>query len=139
MKRWRFILGVIVAFTLQHNAKAVAQESKPNLIQEEMIAMNAAFINLIQALILNNPGTIEKPFVKVKEVREKVEEAVKKGEKLTLPKNQSKFKEFVRIDDEYHAELEKLLVAAKNKNMKIVKAQTHKLFNLCIYCHARFR
>ena len=139
MKRWCFILGVIVAFTLQHNAKAVAQESKPNLIQEEMLAMNAAFINLIQALILNKPDTIEKPFVKVNEAREKVEEAVKKGEKLTLPKNQSKFKEFVRIDDEYHAELEKLLVAAKNKNMKIVKAQTHKLLNLCIYCHARFR
>jgi len=139
MKRWCFILGVIVAFTLQHNAKAVAQESKPNLIHEEMLAMNAAFINLIQALILNKPDTIEKPFVKVNEAREKVEEAVKKGEKLTLPKNQSKFKEFVRIDDEYHAELEKLLVAAKNKNMKIVKAQTHKLLNLCIYCHARFR
>ncbi|MBI5048927.1 MAG: cytochrome c [Deltaproteobacteria bacterium] len=139
MKRWCFILGIVAAFTLQHTAKAVAQEPQLNLIKEEMIAMNDAFTNLIQALIFNKPDVIEGPFLKVKEARKKIEEAIKKGEKIILPKNHSKFKEFMKLDEEYHAELEKLLAAAKDKNMKIIKLQTHKLLNFCVYCHARFR
>ncbi|MBI5328473.1 MAG: hypothetical protein HZB80_09350 [Deltaproteobacteria bacterium] len=139
MIRWCFILGIVAAFTLQHTVKAVAQEPQPNLIKEEMIAMNDAFTNLIQALILNKPDIIEGPFLKVEEARKKVEEAIKKREKIILPKNNSKFKEFMKIDDEYHVELEKMLAAAKGRNMKIVKLQTHKLLNFCVYCHARFR
>ena len=139
MKRWCFILGIVAAFTLQHTVKAVAQEPQPNLIKEEMVAMNDAFTNLIQALIFNKPDIIEEPFLKVEEARKKVEEAIKKGGKIILPKNHSKLKEFVNIDDEYHAELEKMLAASKGKNMRIVKLQTHKLLNLCVYCHARFR
>jgi hypothetical protein len=44
--------------------------------------------------------------VPLHKAREKVGQAIKTGEKIILPKNQEKFKEFLKLDDKFHREFE---------------------------------
>lgn len=115
------------------------QQETGNLILKEMAALDSAFKTAIDAVVLNEPEKIASAFGEVQKVREDVEGAVKKGVKITLPKNQKRFREFVRMDDKFHRDLEILLSAAKKKRMWAVQRQTHRLLDACVRCHTIFR
>lgn len=127
-----------------HSAKAAhkhpqaATDKTPNPVKDEMVALNEAFKNLLDAILLNEPEKIELPFHNVHKAKEKTMEAAKKGE-ITLPKNNDKFKEFEKLDEKFHHDLEAIIEAADKKDMKTVKANTHKLFDSCMECHTKFR
>ncbi len=110
-----------------------------NLVQNEMVALDGAFKATIDAIVLNEPGKIVPAFNEVNSIREQVEHAVKSGAKLTVPRNQKRIREFVRLDNKFHQELEVLLKAAKKNNMTTVRKQTHRLLDLCVRCHTVFR
>lgn len=115
------------------------KEESLNLIRKEMAALDSAFKATLDAIILNEPGKIAPAFDEVSKIREEVEHAVKGGVKITLPKNQKRFREFVRLDDKFHHNLEVLLKAAKKNGIGVVQKQTHKLLDACVRCHAIFR
>lgn len=126
-----------------HSAEAVPQtktpaDKTPNPVKDEMVALNEAFKNLLDAILLNEPEKIELPFHNVHNAKEKTMAAVKKGE-VKLPKNNDKFKEFEKLDEKFHHDLEAIIEAADKKDMKTVKARTHKLIDACVECHSRFR
>src|SRR3990172_2141043 len=116
----RLIVSVI-AFVVLSSLAAYAEEQQTSPeaespVKAEMRLLNAAFINLIDSLVLNNPQAIEEPFHEVHKAKANTEEALKKGE-LKLPKNGDKIKQFVRM----------------------VQNMTHKLLNGCVQCHRMFR
>ncbi len=132
------ILFILTIFSV--GAAFGAEKPGPqNLVQSEMVALDSAFKATIDAIVLNEPGKIVPAFNEVNSIREQVEYAVKSGAKLTVPRNQKRFREFVRLDDKFHHELEILLKAAKKRNMITVRKQTHRLLDLCVRCHTVFR
>jgi cytochrome c556 len=68
-----------------------------------------------------------------------VKHAVKEREKIILPKNQSLFKVFVRMDNRFHYEVKILVDASREKNMKAVRRQVNRILNMCVRCHSLFR
>lgn len=123
--------------TSKAQPKASADKA-PNPVKDEMVALNEAFKNLLDSILLNEPEKIELPFHNVHRAKEKTMAAVKKGE-VKLPKNNDKFKEFEKLDEKFHHDLEKIIEAADKKDMKTLTARTHKLFDSCMECHTKFR
>lgn len=110
-----------------------------HVLKEEMLALERAFEAIIDAVIFDNMGLIKPTIPPLRKAREKVEETISTGQKIKLPKNQGRFKEFVMLDDKFHEEFEALEKAAEGGKKKVVKDQTHKLFDACVVCHERFR
>ncbi|HWR59718.1 MAG TPA: hypothetical protein VN328_12600 [Thermodesulfovibrionales bacterium] len=114
-------------------------QAPQNLLRREMAALDRAFKATVDAIVLNEPEKIGPAFSEVNAIRGEVEHAVKGHAKLALPRNQKRYREFVRLDDKFHHELTTLLKAAKKKNMLTVRRQTHRLLDLCVRCHVVFR
>ena len=135
------ILFMVIFLLISFVSAGTAEENQAsgNLVQREMIALDSAFKATIDAIVLNEPGRIGPAFDEVNKIREQVEHAVEHRVRITLPSNQKRFKEFVRLDNKFHHELEVLLKAANKKKMRVVQKQTHKLLDACVRCHAIFR
>lgn len=136
-----FILSVMVSVVLQTTAgyteEAKAKENE-SPIKVEMRLLNAAFINLVTALVLNNPKAIEEPFHEVHKAKAGTEKAIKKGG-LKLPKNSDKMMQFVEMDERFHKEMEALIAASRKGDMKKIQDVTHRFLDGCVQCHTMFR
>lgn len=132
------MLFVLLFFSagVSFGAEKLANQS---LIQEEMVALDSAFKTTVEAIVLDEPERIPPAFDEVKALRKQVEHAVKSGAGLALPRNQKRFREFVRLDGKFHRELEALIKAAKKENVIAVRRQAHRMLDLCVRCHRVFR
>ncbi len=109
------------------------------ILKQEMLALEQVFETIIDAVIFDNMELIKPQIPPFHEARKRVEEAISAGEKIQLPKNKNKFKEFVKLDDKFHKDFETLEEAAEKGQKGVVKDLTHKLFDACVACHERFR
>jgi len=133
-------LVVLVAIVFYVGAASGTENPESqNLIQREMVALDRALKTTIDALVLNEPVRISPAFEEVNRIRKQVEQAIKTGTRIKLPRNQKRFKEFVRLDNKFHHELEVLLSAAKKNSMGVVQRQTHRLLDACVRCHTIFK
>ena len=134
------VVGVIGTFLIGISAMSQTKpEGRMSLLREEMLALEQAFESIIDALIFDNMGLIKPTIPSLNKAREKVQKAINVGEKIILPKNQDKFKEFVKLDDKFHKDFEALEKAAGKGHRGVVKDQAHKLLDGCVVCHERFR
>ena len=136
--RLRVIFAVLLAITLSVSV-SVAEAPDENLVRKEMAALDRAFKITIEAVVLNQPEKIAPAFAEVQKIMEQVEQAVKDKKKIALPRNQNKFKVFVKLDKRFHREVGALVIAAKKKRMRAVNRQAHNLLNMCVRCHDIFR
>lgn len=136
--RLRVILAVLLAITLSVSVSA-AEAQDENLVRKEMAALDKAFKITIDAVVLNQPEKIAPAFAEVQKIMEQVEQAVKDKKKIALPRNQNKFKVFVKLDNRFHREVGALVIAAKKNRMRTVNRQAHNLLNMCVRCHDIFR
>lgn len=133
------ILWAAVSVALISSVAVHAEEPKADSpVKAEMKLLDKAFKNLIDSLVLNTPEAIEEPFHEVHKAKASTEKALEKGE-IKLPKNNDKMKQFIEMDEQFHKKLERLLEAARKKDMKAVQEVTHKLLNGCVQCHNKFR
>ncbi|MGB7574481.1 MAG: cytochrome c [Thermodesulfobacteriota bacterium] len=143
LKRFIPIIIVVGVFGTSLVGISAMGQTEPkggmNLLKEEMVALERAFEGIIDAVIFGNMKLIKPAIPPLNKAREKVGQAIKAGEKIILPKNQEKFKEFLKLDDKFHREFEALEKAAEGGKKKMVKDQTHKLFDACVVCHESFR
>ena len=110
-----------------------------NPLRREMLALEEAFETIIDAVIFENMELIKPQIPPFHEARKMFEEAIRAGQKIELPKNQDWFEEFVKLDNKFRRKFEALEKAAEAGKKKVVKDQTHKLFDACVVCHERFR
>ena len=110
-----------------------------NVLRREMLALEEAFEIIIDAVIFENMELIKPQIPPFHEARKKFEEAISAGQKIELPKNKDKLKEFIKLDNKFQKKLEALEEAAEKVQKEVVKDQIHKLFDACVVCHERFR
>lgn len=114
----------------------------PKAIQNPLLAemglLNEAFKGLIEGIILNRWDKIEEPFHAVHMAKQKTHEALH-HKQVFLPKNTNKVAEFVKMDEAFHHDLEKMLGAVKKKDQKEALRLTHKLMDQCVACHNMYR
>ncbi len=138
--RLRIFCIILAVFMCSGSVSANEEKQEPeNLLLKEMAAIDRAFKATIDGLVLNQPDKIAPAYDEVQKIREQMEQAVKEGRKITLPKNQSMYAAFLKIDRRFHRDVEILLDAAKGNRRKLVYRQTYRLLNMCIRCHAVFR
>lgn len=139
---WKASLFLVLttALTCPCSASTSADRAEsPGLIMREMIALDKAFKTTIDAIVFNDPKRIAPAFEDVHRVRAEIKEAVKRKTPIQLPKNQKRFKEFLRLDNKFHHELDLLIHAAQKNNMVKVRKQTRLLLDTCVHCHTTFR
>lgn len=136
--RLRVIFAVLLAITLS-GAVSAAEGQDENLLRKEMAALDKAFKITVDAVVLNQPEKIAPAFIEVQKIMEQVEQAVKDKKKIALPRNQNKFKVFVKLDNRFHREVGALVIAAKKNRTRAVNRQAHNLLNMCVRCHDIFR
>ena len=113
--------------------------TETNFILEEMTALDRAFKTVIDALVLGDMQRIPPALKEVAEARERVEKAISAGQMISLPKNQSQFREFLRLDEQFHIDLEELSKAAQTGQKKVVRNYAHRLLDSCVVCHEKYR
>ena len=94
-----------------------------------MAALDPAFKTIIDAVVLGDMQRITPALMGVTEARERVEKAVKSGQKILLPRNQGQLREFLYLDEQFHTNLEELGRAAETGQKKVVKNYAHKLLD----------
>lgn len=117
---------------------ADAAPSTGNPVRDEMIALREAYITLIDAVLHDKPETVEEAFHKVHELREKTEEALHAGQ-VRLPRNGDRLEEFVKLDEEFHASVEKAVEAARAKDRRALTREAQAMLDRCVTCHERYR
>jgi len=108
-------------------------------LRQEMLALEEVFEVIIDAVIFENMELIKPQIPPFHEARKKFEEAMSAGQKIELPKNQDKLKEFIKLDNKFQKKFEALEEAAEKVQKEVVKDHIHKLFDACVVCHERFR
>jgi cytochrome c556 len=131
------VLGSALLGSLAWSQTKPGAETNP--ILEEMAALDPAFKTIIDAVVLGDMQRITPALMGVTEARERVERAVKAGQKILLPKNQSQLREFLLLDEQFHVDLEELNKAAETGQKKVVKNYAHKLLDACVVCHEKYR
>ena len=109
-----------------------------NAVKHEMRLLDKAYKNLIDAILLDTPETIEAPFHEVHRAKMATEKALHAG-KVVLPKNGDQLGEFVELDEAFHGKLKRLLGAARKKDRKGIKESAHEILDGCVRCHTKFR
>jgi len=146
MDRKRLISFIVVIGVLGTCLTAISamSQTKPEegmnlLFRREMWCLEEAFEAIIDGIIFDTMDLVNPTIPPLHKAREKVETAMNAGEKIILPKNQDKFKEFIKLDIKFYGDFEALEKAAGKGQRKVVKDQTHKLLDGCVVCHERFR
>jgi len=109
------------------------------LFRREMWCLEEAFEAIIDGIIFDTMEMIKPTIPPLHKAREKVQNAINAGEKIILPKNQDKFREFIKLDAAFHRDFEALLTVAGKGDKQVVKDQMYKILNSCVVCHERFR
>ena len=134
------VVGILGACFVGISAMGQTEpEGGMNVLRREMLALEEAFETIIDAVIFENMELIKPQIPPFHEARKKFEEAISTGQKIELPKNQDKFKNFVKLDNKFQKTFEALEEAAEKGQKEVVKDQIHKLFDACVVCHERFR
>ncbi len=139
---WQLLIALFVV-TISHPLHAADKvppvpQAIQNPLSAEMGLLNEAFKGLVEGIILNRWDKIEEPFHAVHMAKQKTHEALH-HKQVFLPKNTNKVAEFVKMDETFHHDLEKMLGAVKKKDQKESLRLTHKLLDQCVACHNMFR
>ena len=145
MNRKRFISIIIVVgvFGSCLTGNSAVSETKPGggmtLLKQEMHALDGAFEAMINAVIFGNMQLIKPTIPPLLKAKDEVGKALNAGEKMILPKNQDKLKEFIKLHYRFHKDFEALVKAAEKGHKKVFKDQMHKLLDACVVCHESFK
>jgi cytochrome c556 len=113
-------------------------KSSGNPLMEEMLLLDTAFREIVSAVAVGDAGRVHKALEPMHGTMEKTHEAVHHGE-VQIPKNDGKVEEFVRLDKQFHQDLESLAAAAAKNDGQAMVTVTKKLLDGCVSCHQRFR
>ena len=139
MKRsFKTYLVVVVAAVSM--TAPVAANAAENPLLVEMMLVNKAFRDIVSAVALEDSPAIVKAIegLEASAAEKATAKAIKAGS-IKTPKNPDKMREFKRMDDEFHDNMEALLKAAKADKQPKIRTFTKKLLDGCVKCHAQFR
>lgn len=109
-----------------------------NPLLEEMAVLDSIFREVVSAVALGDGERAHNALHSMHGKMEKTNEGVHSGT-VRIPKNADKVKEFVKMDKEFHDNLEALAMAAHKSNQKEMLSLTKKALDGCVSCHQTFR
>lgn len=109
-----------------------------NALIEEMQILDHAFQQVVSAVSLGDGAKVSEALESMHGTMEKTHEAVHEGA-VRIPKNAHRQKEFVKMDKEFHRNLERLAEAGKKNDQAKMLSLTKKLLDGCVNCHRDFR
>ena len=119
------------------NAKQAADAGASPLI-EEMVRLDAVFREVVSGVALDDADRVRKAVEAMHGYMEKTHQGVHRGT-VKITKNADRIEDFVKLDRQFHADLEKLEdVAGKNDRSAMLRL-TKKLLDQCVSCHRGFR
>lgn len=130
----RFHYAVLLVVALGCRSKT----EPPNAVQNEMQLLHEAMRDSVTAIANNDLASIPKSLHRVHEAREGTEHALATGA-YVLHRNASRHEDFERLDQAFHAELEKLEEAATINDSAKTATQLGAVLAQCNGCHADFR
>lgn len=135
------ILSAQDEHSLHHHAPKSAATSKtegPNPLISEMRILDGVFREVVSAVSLGDGEAVHKALGAMHGTMEKTHEGVHSGA-VRIPKNADRLEEFVKMDKDFHNNLEALAHAAHMNNRKSMADLTKKLLDGCLNCHQFFR
>lgn len=120
-----------------HAAHAESKGSGNPLI-EEMNILDGVFREVVSAVSLGDGQRVYKALHSMHGTMEKTHEGVHQGT-VKLTKNADKLETFVKMDKDFHEELEKLASAAKKNDQQAMLSLSKGLLDGCVKCHGMFR
>ena len=109
-----------------------------NPLIEEMVILDNVFRKVVSAVALGDGALVHKALESMHGAMEKTHEGVHAGT-VTLPKNNDRMKEFVKLDVKFHEKLEALAQAGERNDQKKMLSLTKQLLDRCVECHRTFR
>jgi len=121
-----------------HEKHTAPEALSQNPLKAEMRLLDRAYKNLLDALILDKPETIEGPFHAVHTAKMATEKALHEGQ-IKIPKNGDKLDDFVRMDKAFHSRLNRLLSSVRKGDKNAIRISAHEILDGCVECHTMFR
>lgn len=112
--------------------------SDANPLIEEMIKLDAVYHEIVSGVSLGDGARVHKAIESMHGAMEKTHEGVHEGT-VQLQKNARRLAEFVKMDKNFHHDLETLAHAARKNDRKAMLSLTKKLLDGCVSCHRTFR
>ena len=122
----------------QHAQQELRHQHGENPLLEEMTVLDSAFREVVSAVSLGDGKRVHTALKTLHGTMEKTHAGVQSGA-VRIPKNAERTAEFVRMDTEFHGDLEALAQAAHTGNQKDMLSFTKKLLDGCVSCHQTFR
>ena len=122
----------------QHAQQELQQQHSENPLLEEMSMLDSAFREVVSAVSLGEGKRVHVALETLHGTMEKTHAGVRSGT-VRIPKNAERTAEFVRMDTDFHGDLEALAQAAHTGNQKDMLSITKKLLDGCVSCHQTFR
>jgi cytochrome c556 len=119
------------------NAKQGADAGANPLI-EEMVKLDAVFREVVSGVALDDADRVRKAVESMHGSMEKTHQGVHRGT-VKITKNADRIEDFVKLDRQFHADLEKLEAAAGKNDRTAMMRLTKKLLDQCVTCHRGFR
>jgi len=116
----------------------VSADDMVNPLIEEMRTLDVAFRDIVSAVAIGDGRRVNKSIDSLHGLRERTHKAVETG-MIRLPRNQHRLKEFLKLDERFHTELELLSKAAHKNNQRKMLILTKKLLDGCVNCHRVFK
>lgn len=109
-----------------------------NPLRHEMMILDAVFREVVSAVAVADGWRVYEALADMHGTMEKTHEGVHEG-KVKIPRNADKLDEFVKMDREFHANIEKLAEAAHKNDAHKMLSLTKVLLDGCVSCHAIYR
>ncbi|MBF0329439.1 MAG: cytochrome c [Nitrospirae bacterium] len=132
------IIMLIAAIAVAENHAHKSIVSGANPLIEEMMILDGVFREVVSAVAVGNGERVHKALHSMHGTMEKTHEGVHHGT-VKIPKNAHRVKEFVKMDKQFHHNLELLAHAAEENDTKRMTTLTQKLLAACVSCHKTFR
>jgi cytochrome c556 len=119
-----------------HNEMQTPEDKNP--LMEEMVILDGVFREVVSAVSLGDGARVRKALESMHGTMEKTHEGLHSGS-VKIPRNSDRLSDFVRMDKEFHGNLEALAQAAHANDQQAMLAMTKKLLDGCVNCHRTFR
>jgi hypothetical protein len=104
----------------------------------EMRSLDEVFREVVSAVSLGDGRRVDHALHSMHGTMEKTHEGVRHGT-VKIPKNADKLDTFVKMDKDFHGELEKLASAVEKNDQQAMLSLTKGLLDGCVRCHGMFR
>jgi len=103
-----------------------------------MVILDRVFREVVSAVSVGDGARVHLALESMHGTMEITHEGVHSGS-VRIPQNSDRLNDFMRMDKDFHGDLEALALAADANDQQAMLALTKKLLDECVNCHLTFK